>query len=65
MRDEMDARIWVAHHDQFSETVGRFFDALGARVRRALSAATRSEGRLASVVAAFGVTLLTFGATAA
>lgn len=65
MRDEMDARIWVAHHDQFSETMGRFLDALGARVRRTLSATPSSGGRLASVVAAFGMTLLTLGATAA
>lgn len=65
MRDEMDARIWVAHHDQFSETVGRFFETLGARVRRALSATTPSDGRLVSVAAALGMTVLTLGATAA
>jgi hypothetical protein len=29
MRDEMDARLWVDHHQAFSDSVGRLADAVG------------------------------------
>ena len=32
MRDEMDARIWVEHHDDFSRSIGDLF----ARLKPAL-----------------------------
>ena len=30
MRDEMDARLWVDHHQAFSDSVGRLADAVGS-----------------------------------
>ena len=36
MRDEMDSRIWVEHHDAFSEGLENLFARLGAAVGIAL-----------------------------
>ncbi len=59
MRDEMDARMWNQHHDQFSKWAGEFLDAAtGVRLPRL--------GALAQVIATFtalSMTLLTFGGT--
>lgn len=34
MRDEMDARIWVEHHEQFSDSLHRGVIAMAAAFRR-------------------------------
>ncbi len=34
MRDEMDMRVWNAHHREFSDTVARGFAALGGAFRK-------------------------------
>jgi hypothetical protein len=34
MRDEMDSRIWVEHHEAFSEAVGNFFAAAGLALKK-------------------------------
>jgi hypothetical protein len=34
MRDEIDSRLWVAHHQAFSDTVGAFLARLGEGFRR-------------------------------
>lgn len=32
MRDEIDSRIWVEHHDAFSEDVAKLFAAAAANI---------------------------------
>lgn len=32
MRDEIDGRIWVEHHEAFSEDLARFFAKVGASI---------------------------------
>lgn len=34
MRDEIDGRLWEAHHQQFSDSLGRALDAAGAALGR-------------------------------
>ena len=65
MRDEMDARMWNAHHDQFSEWVDSGVAAAAARLRKLGTLAFRVPGQLLAAVAAVGLTLLTFGASGA
>lgn len=63
MRDEMDARMWVEHHDQFAEMV----DGAIAALRNGLARIGGWDGttqQLLSLVAAFLVTALTFNTTA-
>ena len=63
MRDEIDARMWVAHHEQFNEFVDR-------AVLSVRSAAARLAGwdgtthQLLALAIAFGITAMTFNATA-
>ena len=42
MRDEMDARIWVEHHEDFSRSI----DALAARVRSVFSSLKPALARI-------------------
>ena len=42
MRDEIEARIWIAHHSAFSDLVGRAAAVLGAGLRRLARLRTRS-----------------------
>ena len=62
MRDQYDAQMWIAHHDQFSGSIGQALakgrDALLARLPSAAAAT-----QLIAVTAAFGLTLLTFSAS--
>jgi len=60
MRDEMDARIWNEHHDQFSEWIDGGVVAAGAQVRRAVAAIGDVPRQLLAGVAALSVTVLTF-----
>src|SRR4051812_18626929 len=62
MRDEIDGRMWVAHHDQFSQWVG----GAGAAVRAGLYRFAGWDGsahQLLALVAAFALTALNLGVT--
>ena len=65
MRDELDGRIWNAHHDQFSEWIDGGVAALGARLRGSAPLARRAPPQLLAALAAVGLTLITFTASAA
>jgi hypothetical protein len=59
MRDEMDARIWNEHHDQFSEWFeGIIASAGGLRLPR-----PRLAPQLVAPITAMTITLITFGGT--
>ena len=70
MRDEMDARMWVEHHDQFSLSVDRGLARLGAGFSRLRSGASRvaawdgTTAQALAMVAAFAITALSFNTTA-
>ena len=48
MRDELDARIWAAHHDQFTDTIARG----AARIARGLGTLELGRGPAGQVLAA-------------
>ena len=63
MRDELDGRMWVDHHEDFSHWVD---GAIGA-VRSGLARLAHWDGtthQLFALVAAFAITGLTFNTTA-
>ena len=62
MRDEMDGRIWVAHHDQYSRLVGKAASALRAGLWR-FAGWDGSAHQLLALAAAFALTLLNLGFT--
>ena len=62
MRDEMDARLWVAHHDELSLSIDRGV----TRLRNGLARLAIWDGttpQLFAIVAAFVVTSLGFAST--
>ena len=64
MRDEMDGRIWVANHQQFSDGI----DDLVSRARTGLTRLWTWDGttpQLFALVAAFLITALSFNTTSA
>ena len=64
MRDELDSRIWVQHHEQFALLVD---DAVAA-VRSGLARLGQWDGtthQLLAMILSFAITGLTFNATAA
>lgn len=64
MRDELDSRMWVEHHDQF----GLLVDDAIAAVRGGLARIGQWDGtshQLLALIVSFLVTGLTFNATAA
>lgn len=64
MRDELDARMWVAHHDQFSLSVDRGL----AKLRAGFSRLARWDGtnpQLLAMVAALAITALSFNSATA
>ena len=65
MRDQMDAEIWNAHHDQFSEWLDGRIAAVGAALRGGESLAGRVPSQVLAGLFAVGLTLATFGASAA
>ena len=65
MRDEMDARIWNAHHHQFSEWIDGGVAALGVRLRGSALLASHTPPQLVAALAAVGLTLITFTASVA
>jgi hypothetical protein len=64
MRDEIDGRVWVANHEQFSKDVDSGLNALRSIFAR-LPAWDGSTVQLLALVAAFAITALTFNTTAA
>ena len=60
MRDEIDGRIWTAHHEEFSASVDAAIAELGAKVRRLLALRNGVANQLLSFAAAFTITALTF-----
>jgi hypothetical protein len=62
MRDEIDGRMWVAHHDQFSEWVGTAAAAVRAGLHR-LGGWDGSVHQLLALAAAFALTALNLGFT--
>ncbi len=57
MRDEMDGRLWVAHHNELNLSIDRVL----ARLRNGLARLATSDGRtpqLFAILAAFLVTSL-------
>ena len=65
MRDQMDAEIWNAHHDQFSEWLDGRVAAAGAALRASGSLASRVPGQLIARLFAVSLTFAMFGASAA
>lgn len=64
MRDQMDAEIWNAHHDQFSEWLDERVAAAGTTLRRGGTLADRVPAQLLATLLAVSLTFATFGASA-
>ena len=60
MRDRMDAELWNAHHDQFSQWLGEGLSRAGAALRRG-GGAVRVPVQFAAAVAAVSLAGLTLG----
>ncbi len=64
MRDEIDARMWVAHHEAF----GRWIDDAAAALRSGFNRLAIWDGttpHLFALITSFAVTALSFHTTAA
>ena len=62
MRDELDGRMWIAHHDQFSQWVGTAADTIRAGLYR-LAGWDGSVHQLLALAAAFALTGLSLSFT--
>ncbi len=62
MRDEMDGRLWVAHHDELSLSIDRGLARLGRGLQR-LASWDGTTPQLLAIVAAFLITSLGFSTT--
>jgi hypothetical protein len=62
MRDEIDGRMWVAHHDQFSQWVATAAATIRAGAYR-LAGWDGSMHQLLALAAAFALTALNLGFT--
>lgn len=62
MRDEMDARIWVEHHEAFAETVDRGLEKARAAFAR-FAAWDGTTHQLLALLVSFCVTAITFRTT--
>ena len=63
MRDEMDGRIWDAHHAAFSDSIEAALARAAQRLRESDLGAVPAQ--LLAALAAVGLTLLTFTGSAA
>ena len=63
MRDEMDGRLWNAHHAAFSDSIDAAFAGAAQRIRSIGLGAVPAQ--LLAALAAVGLTLLTFTGSAA
>ena len=64
MRDEIDARLWVEHHEAFSAGVDRAIAAARSGLTR-LAAWDGTSHQLLALILAFAITALTFNTTTA
>jgi hypothetical protein len=62
MRDEIDGRMWVAHHDEFRRWVGNAAGAIRGGLYR-LAGWDGSAHQLLALAAAFALTALDLGFT--
>ena len=63
MRDEIDARFWVDHHEGFADGVDRAVAALRSAVGR-FAGWDGTSHQLLALVVSFTITALTFNTTA-
>ncbi|HWT12485.1 MAG TPA: hypothetical protein VN231_07005 [Allosphingosinicella sp.] len=63
MRDELDARLWVDHHEAFADGVDRALAGLRSAFAR-FAGWDGSTHQLLALVAAFAITSLSFQTTA-
>ncbi|HEX8641048.1 MAG TPA: hypothetical protein VF704_07805 [Allosphingosinicella sp.] len=64
MRDEMDARLWVDHHQEFADGIDRGLAALRSALSR-FAGWDGSSHQLIALVVSFALTALTFHSTTA
>lgn len=64
MRDQIDAQIWIDHHDAFGAGVDRLIAAIRSGLHR-LAAWDGTSHQLAALLLAFAITALTFNTTTA
>lgn len=62
MRDQIDARLWVDHHEAFSEGIDRGLAALRSGLQR-FAAWDGTSHQLLALVLSFAITALTFNTT--
>jgi hypothetical protein len=62
MRDQIDARLWVDHHEAFSEGIDRGLAALRSGLQR-FAAWDGTSHQLLALVLSFTITALTFNTT--
>lgn len=62
MRDELDGRMWVAHHENYGALVAAALATLRAGIRR-LGGWDGSAAQLLAIVAAFALTDLSLAFT--
>ena len=62
MRDEIDSRLWIDHHESLSEGIDRALTAVRLGVSR-LALWDGSSHQLLALATAFAVTALTFNTT--
>ncbi len=64
MRDELDGRMWVDNHNQFSAWVDGAIGTVGSALRLGASRPSDFPRQLLSIAAAIGITTLAFGTMA-
>lgn len=64
MRDELDARIWAAHHDHFAASIEAGVRALARRLGK-IELGHGIAGQLLAALLATSFTLVTLGASIA
>jgi hypothetical protein len=62
MRDEIDARLWIDHHEALSDGIERGLAAIRSGLHR-FAAWDGTTHQLLALVVSFAITALTFDAT--
>lgn len=65
MRDEIDSRVWIAQHDQFSKDLDQVISRIGSALKRLANTSPGLPSQLAALIGAFAITAITIGGTAA
>ena len=65
MRDQIDAEIWNANHDQFSEWIGAALGQARAALDKGLARSSPAAAQLLAAAFAVSLSLLTVTATVA